>query len=129
MSHYNPSELVKDGPFFAARKWHHVLKALIAVTIYAGFRDGLHFAPWLAAVLASPVALTLIAVKEWNRPSDPNEWGYSRQKRAADFATDFACTAPAVMLALASSDHWMLALSTALVATALYLAFRRNARP
>ena len=106
-----------------------MLKVLVAVSLYAVLRDGLHFAPWLAALIASPVALTLIAVKEWNLPSDPNEWGYSRQKRAADFATDFACTAPAVMLALSATQHWLSVLATALSASAVYLTFRHNARP
>ena len=126
---YNPREIVRDGPFTAPRQWHHALKVLVAVSLYAAFRDGLHFAPWLAAMLASPVYIALLTSKEWSWPSDPAEHTYSRWLRVSDFATDFSLTLPAIVLACTAAGLWLLAIAVAAAGAALYLIFRHNARP
>lgn len=126
---YSAREVVKDGPFTAARAWHHVLKALVALALYAGLRDGLELRPWLAGLLASPVFLLLVTVKEWSWPSDPNEHAYSRWLRLSDFATDLACTSPALALGLRAAGQFPLAVVILGLGGILYLTFRHNARP
>lgn len=126
---YDPFERVADGPFTAPRQWHHVLKALIALSIYAVARDGLHCPPWAAAMIASPLFMVLLTVKEWNWPSDPDEHSYPARLRVGDFLTDFSCTSLTMSLAFAAYSLWLVGIAILPFFAAIYFGCRHDARP
>lgn len=126
---YNPRAVVKDGPFTAERRFHHLLKAVIALAIYAGARDALHLTPIIAAVIASPAFMVIVTIKEWVWPSDVNEHSYPFSLRFDDFVTDTSCTLPAVVLAALALKLWYVAAGVLVVGFILYRVFRHGARP
>lgn len=126
---YNPREIVTDGIYTAERRWQHLLKAIIALAIYAGARDGLGLTPMAAAVVASPLFMAVVTVKEWVWPSDPNQHAYPLALLIDDFITDACCTLPAVAVACRAVLGWPIALGVVVFGFIGYRVFRHGARP
>lgn len=130
---YDPNEVAKDGPFSAPRKWLHVQKVLIGVTVYASIRAslaGLHFpgdAGLSAAILAPSGILLFASIREAVAPTDPNH--HTAGEHVTDGITDGALYSGGVVLEAIGRGHWLAAIGSAVIIVALYRMCRNGARP
>lgn len=130
---YDPNEVVKDGPFRAPRKWQHVLKVLIACTVYACVLTVGRALDWhadvgqFAAIVALFGPLAFSEIRERVAPTDPDK--HSAALQLFDKLADGACGAVPIVLELFASGRPIAAVITAGAVFAVYRMFRNGARP
>ena len=126
---YNPKEVVKDGPFIAPRRWHHVLKVLTSCTIYAAVLSIFHFSPLLSAIIAGPLLIVGIQVREHFWPTDPNSATRALILKLSDVICDTSLASSALVLAFCADGQYLVALCALVIFYILYRFFRPDARP
>lgn len=126
---YDPHEVVKDGPFRAPRVWQHILKVLTSAALYAAVLSIFHFSPLLSAIIAGPFLIVCIQVREAFWPTDPNSATRALSLKLADVLTDTSLASSSFALALCADGQYAIAAALLVILFAIYMSFRRNARP
>lgn len=126
---YNPRLIVKDGPIIAPRVWHHVIKVLTSIAIYAGVTSVLHFSPLLSAIIAGPLLIVGIQIREHFWPTDPGSKTRALSAKLTDVVTDTSLASSVFTLALCADGQYLFALVLAIILFITYRLFRHGSRP